>query len=150
MLLGGSTAAATIGRLIGSLRFEGIVGADPFELLLWLLVVVVCSAAGYAMASNLAEKAFKAERMRWMRMLILIAVIGSAWGVVTGAAGGFFIFGLGAVVGLALLWPIGLVGFAMFASLHRLLERGGMIDMRHLLPIACGIPAIMTALILGL
>jgi hypothetical protein len=147
MLLGGSTAAATFGRVFGASSIVRLLNTDSYMPLLFLLIIVVCSAAGYAMASNLANQAFSTERFRWTRMLLMMSLIGSAWGVVTGAAGGFFFFGFGAAIGLGLAWPIGAVGFAIFATLHRLLERGGMIDMSHLLPIVCGIPAVIGALI---
>ncbi len=150
MLLGGSTAAATFARVIGGTSIQRLTNADSYLLLLCLLVIVVCSAAGYAMACTVATKAFSTERSRWTRMLMMMLLIGSAWGLVTGAAGGFFFYGFGAVVGLGLGWPIGAIGFLMFASFHRLLECGGMIDTKHLLPIACGIPAVIAALILGL
>jgi hypothetical protein len=42
-----------------------------------------------------------------------------------------------------------MLAFAAFAPLHRLLARGGMIDARHLAPLAWGINLAISALILS-
>ncbi len=68
----------------------------------------------------------------------------------TGALGGFVFFGIGAFVGAALAVPVGALAFAVFAPLHRLLARGGMIDARQLWPLALGVSGTIAALILGM
>lgn len=111
---------------------------------------IVCCLVGYAMGSAICRSALNLEHKSWIRMFLLIPLLGAGWGAVAGVAGGFFFFGIGGVFGFAIAVPIGFVGFLMFSILHRMLERGGMIETRHFLPIACGITAILTSLILGL
>lgn len=59
-----------------------------------------------------------------------------------------FGYGLGGgSLNMAFGIPIGSLAFLIFAVLHRTLERGGMIEARHFVPLACGITAIITVLI---
>ena len=82
--------------------------------------------------------------------LLMLPLIGAAWGAVAGFAGGLVFFGLGAIAGLICAVPVGIIAFTLFAPLHRLLARGGMIDARHFWPLACGVTMIISALILGI
>ncbi len=77
-------------------------------------------------------------------------LIGWLWAIGTGAAGGLVFFGIGAIFGVSFAIPVGLLAFASFMPLHRLLARGGMIEAGHLWPLACGVTMTVTALILGL
>lgn len=123
---------------------------DALILLLMVLVNIVCGLTGFAYGSLLSRAAFDLERASWKRMLVLMPFLGAVWGLLSGASGGFFFFGYGAIAGGTIALPIGMVAFTLFAICHRLLERGGMIDTRHLLPIACGIAMTIAALVLGL
>ncbi len=152
MLLGALPPAAIFARLLsyggeGSLR---MMMSDAALFILCLLMNVISCLGGYLLGSALSRGAFKMERSSWTRMSLVMPLIGAAWGIATGAMGGVFFFGGGAFIGAAFALPIGMVGFLLFAILHRLLERGGMIETRHFLPLACGITSIITALILGL
>lgn len=90
------------------------------------------------------------ERDSWSLMVIESVIIGFLWGLGTGAAGGFLIYGFGAIVGAICAIPVGALAFGLFIPLHRLLSRGGMIDARHLWPLASGVVMVITALILGM
>jgi hypothetical protein len=69
---------------------------------------------------------------------------------VTGAAGGIFIFIIGALFGAILAAMVGSIAVPAFTIFHRLLKRGEMIERKHFLPLAFGITFIITAFILGL
>jgi len=77
---------------------------------------------------------------------VLLAV---AWAVATGGAGGAVFFGFGALFGAMFALPVALVAFPVFAALHRLHARGGMIEARSLWPLAYGVPGVVAALILS-
>jgi hypothetical protein len=152
MLLGALPPAAIFARLLGygangSMR---MMMSDAALFILCLLMNVVSCLGGYLLGSALSRGAFKLERSSWTRMLLVMPLIGAVWGIATGAMGGVFFFGGGAIIGAAFALPIGMIGFLLFAILHRMLERGGMIETRHFLPLACGITSIIAALILGL
>jgi hypothetical protein len=83
------------------------------------------------------------------RVGFVAAVLGMAlaWSLVTGGLGGALFFGFGAAVGFVCALPVALVAFPVFAILHRLISRGGMIDERHTWPLAFGIPLTIAAMI---
>ena len=80
------------------------------------------------------------------------AVLGMAlaWSLVTGGLGGALFFGFGAAFGFLCALPVALAAFPVFATFHRLLSRGGMIEARSLWPLAYGVPGVAAALILSL
>jgi hypothetical protein len=78
---------------------------------------------------------------------MLLAVL---WAVLTGGAGGAVCFGFGAIFGAVFALPVALAAFPVFAVLHRLHARGGMIEERSLWPLAYGVPGVAAALILSL
>ncbi len=151
LLLGALPPAAIFGKLLGyGLDSRaGAGGAEGAFFILCLAMNAVCCLAGYGMGGALSRLAFKAERSPWSRMLLMTMLGGALWGATTGIAGGAWFFGIGALFGAAFAIPIGIVAFVLFALGHRWLERGGMIDARHFLPLACGITATIAALILG-
>lgn len=153
LLLGALPPAAIFTRLLGygigggSLHITKGSGAIFF---LCLLMNVVCALVGYWLGIGLSHAALKLERQSWFRVFLLMPLLGAAWGGLAGLAGGVLFFGIGALFGAACAIPIGATAFLLFAVFHRLLERGGMIETRHFLPLACGITAIITALVLGM
>ena len=153
LLLGAIPPAAVFVRLFGYGLGGGLMNmttADGGLFALCAVMNVVCGLVGYGMGSAICRSSFELEHKSWIRMFLFVPLLGAGWGAVSGAAGGFFFFGVGGVFGFAVGAPVGIFGFLMFSILHRMLERGGMIETRHFLPIACGITAILTSLILGL
>ncbi|HEV2913472.1 MAG TPA: hypothetical protein VGX92_09335 [Pyrinomonadaceae bacterium] len=147
LLLGGFPSAAIFYRMFGDALTR-----REFELGLFLLLLgmnIACWAAGSIVASRLSGMAETIERDSWMGMLVMPLMLGLIWGVGAGAAGGFIFFGIGAFFGALCAIPVGLVAFALFMPLHRLLARGGMIEAGHLWPLACGVTLTLSALILG-
>ena len=85
----------------------------------------------------------------WFVLIFCSMLMGTAWGVITGAAGGAVGFGFGAIPGVICAVPVALAAFPVFATLHRAVSRDGMIEERQLWPLAFGIPVIIAALILS-
>jgi hypothetical protein len=71
------------------------------------------------------------------------------WSLVTGGLGGALFFGVGAAFGFVCALPVALAAFPVFAFLHRLISRGGMIEARHAWPLAFGIPLTIAAMIMS-
>ncbi|HEY0377697.1 MAG TPA: hypothetical protein VGC87_12300 [Pyrinomonadaceae bacterium] len=148
LLLGTLPPAAIFLKLFGRMLVGPGDSIHPRLLFLLFLMNAFCAAAGLFFGSRLSRLASAAEELRWPIMLIAAAGIGFIWGVATGAVGGLPAFGFGAIVGAICAVPVGMLAFLLFVPLHRLLTRGGMIDARHLWPLACGVVTVITALIL--
>jgi hypothetical protein len=115
-----------------------------------LLMNLTCAGMGYVMGGAFSRSIESLERSSWTSMLIRLPLIGAGWGVVTGFAGGLIFIGIGAIFGAIFAIPIGALAFTLFATLHRALLRGGMIDARHFWPLASGATLFTAALVLGL
>ena len=155
------SAYAIFGLLLGALpaaaifyRLFGVELSRPHFQLNWFLILLAmntaCCLAGRFVASQLSFIADSVRRDSWLLMLMMPLVLGIIWGIGAGALGGFIFFGIGSIFGAFLAMPVGLLGFALFMPLHRLLARDGMIEAGHLWPLACGVAMTITALILGL
>lgn len=152
MLLGSLPPAAIFARLLGY-GADGsmqMIASDAVLFTLCLLINVISCAMGYLLGYAFSDALMGKERGSWTKMLLIVPLIGSLWGILTGSFSGLFYFGYGGIIGALLMLPIGMAGFLLFALFHRLLERGGMIEARHFLPLACGITSIIAAFILGL
>ena len=147
-----SEAYGYFGLLLGTLPpaviFIKLFGPRFFALTIFMNVV--CALAGGFFGSKLSRMASAAERDHWGLMLVEAVFIGCMWGAITGAAGGVIVFGIGAFFGAAIAACVGALAFLLFVPLHRLLARGGMIDARHLWPVAYGVVTLISALILGM
>lgn len=117
---------------------------------LCLAMNAVCAGVGYAMGKVLGGTVESLEKGSWTLMMLLLPVIGMAWGAVTGFAGGLVFFGFGAFFGFVFAVPIAMQAFTLFGALHRLSARGGMIEARHFWPLATGATLFAAAAILGL
>ncbi|HEX7176130.1 MAG TPA: hypothetical protein VF240_12790 [Pyrinomonadaceae bacterium] len=115
--------------------------------LLCLGMNIVCFAVGRAMGRFVGRKIDGLGRPSWPLALAASAALGLLWGVVTGGLGGAVFFGFGAPVGAAAAVPVGTLAFALFAPLHRLLARDGMIEARHAWPLVFGVTGLIAALI---
>jgi hypothetical protein len=119
-------------------------------LILLLTMSAACCFLGRRMGARMGRwlENESGASLSWRFFVSLLA--GAVWGVVTGAAGGFPAFGIGAVLGAAFAVPVGVVAFPIFTLLHSRLACGGMIDARHFWPLACGVVMVISALILNL
>lgn len=146
MLLGTLPPAVIFYKVFG----RAFLSQEPFMLLLILAMNVACCFAGRFFGSKLSQMVNGAERRSWTKEFFLALFIGWLWAIGTGALGGLIFFGIGAIFGAVIAIPVGLLAFALFMPLHRMLARGGMIESGHLWPLACGVTMTLTALILGL
>ena len=135
--------------LSGMLNGQGNDGVILFPFL-FLVMNFACALAGYGMGKVFGKSMFDLERSSWTKMLLILPLIALVWALITGAAGGFVFFGIGALIAPIFAVPVAVVGFLAFAILHRLMENGGMIERNHLLPMAFGISFTISAFILGL
>jgi hypothetical protein len=163
-LLGALPPAAIFWKLFGYAVFtESFIQGNPISITIFVLMNLACAAAGYKVAGifgrSFGEPQFVASILSypvhppgpssWPGFLFWLPILATIWGLATGAAGGIFGFGFGALVGPLFAIPVAIVGFTVFGVLHRLLARGGMIEARLLLPIAFGVTFTITALIVG-
>jgi hypothetical protein len=151
LLLGTLPPAAIFIRLFGYGFGHGL-DLDEFTLsALCLAMNVVCAFVGRQMGRAVGQTMIaSAERRSWTLTVLFALVAAFVWAVATGAAGGAIFFGVGAIFGAFSALAVALPAFLAFTTLHRLLARGGMIDARHLRPLAWGVAATAAALVLGL
>jgi hypothetical protein len=149
LMLGAAPPAAIFARLFRyGFQGQGFGSYDAQALFFLLLMMnLVCALMGFVMGRAVSGSALAVERRSRSKMFIFLAVLGTAWGAATGAGGGLFFFGFGALFGALFAIPVGIAAFVVFGALHRWLERGGMIEARHFWPIAIGIVSVITMLI---
>jgi hypothetical protein len=147
LLLGLLPPAAMFGRFLSSFDFKR---KEEFAALAFCFVMnVICCVVGRAVGAWLGRRLGDPRGRAWHEWLFLALICGVVWGVLTGAAGGVIVLGIGAAAGVLLAVPVALAGFALFAPLHRLLSHGGMIEARHLRPLALGVAGVIAAVILS-
>lgn len=123
---------------------------DTWVIFLLLVVNFVCAVTGYFSGKLIGGIVSQIEKLHWASMLLIAPFIGILWGVMTGAAGGVFIFVIGAFFGAAIASLVGGAALPIFTIFHRLLKKGDVIERDQFLPIAMGITLIISAIILGL
>jgi hypothetical protein len=129
---------------------HGIRGeSDLWVLLACLVMNAVCCVVGRAMGGHLGGKIGNPRERAWGMTLLASLLLGFLWAVVTGGAGGVLVLGIGAIFGAFFATLVALAGFPAFMLLHRLLSRGGMIEERHLWPLAFGVPSVIAAVVLS-
>ncbi|HVF45737.1 MAG TPA: hypothetical protein VM936_22105 [Pyrinomonadaceae bacterium] len=121
-----------------------------FWLCLLMAMNAVCCLVGRKFGRVLGRSLGDPRAHGWFWYVVFSLLVGGAWAVVTGAAGGALGFGIGAIFGIFFAMPVALTNFPVFAVLHRIQSHGGMIEERDLWPIAFGIPLATAALIMSL
>lgn len=117
--------------------------------LLFIAMNAVCCLAGRKFGAYLGRRMDDPRGWSWPVLVFCSLLMGVAWAVVTGGAGGAVGFGVGAIFGIFCALPVALVAFPVFAVLHRALSHGGMIETRQLWPLALGISFNIAVLILS-
>jgi hypothetical protein len=155
-------AYALLGTLVGlfppamvfyKILGYGVTGAfdsSPLIFGMCFLMNLICCLLGRQLASSFGKHLESMGRLSWNKHVLTSMLLGLGWGWLTGLAGGALFFGIGAIFGAFIATPIGIFAFTFYGLLHKLLARGGMIDARHLRPLAWGVAAIIAALILGI
>ena len=113
-------------------------------------MTTVCCLVGRAFAGHVGRLIGDPRRRSWPGLIFGSLLLAGLWGLVTGAAGGAVCFGFGALFCPFFALPVALVAFPVFATFHRLLSRGGMIEARSLWPLAYGVPGVIAATILSI
>ncbi|MDQ3907336.1 MAG: hypothetical protein M3268_03225 [Acidobacteriota bacterium] len=146
LLLGTLPPAAIFGRFLIGARTSN----QAMVFLAFMLpMLAICALLGRFMAKRLGRRFDEAERGSWLRTMLVALGCAFVWAAATGTAGGLPVFLVGGVFGFACALPCALIAFSVFVPLHRSLARGGMIDARHLHPLAWGINLSLAALILS-
>jgi hypothetical protein len=120
-----------------------------FWAVLLMAMNAVCCFVGRKFGRVLGRSLGDPRSRGWLTHLALSPLIGVAWAVVTGGAGGAVGFGIGALFGIICATPVAVASFPVFAVLQRIQSHGGMIEERDLWPIAFGIPLAAAALIMS-
>ena len=116
---------------------------------MFLMMTLACCLVGRKFGGFLGRKAGDPRAHGVAGTLFIALLYGLCWGVVTGAAGGAVAFLVGAFAGVFVAVPVALAAFPVFAVLHRLFSHGGMIEERHVWPLAFGVPLTIAATILS-
>ena len=145
-LMLGSLPPATIFLLYARNAFH----VEPWAVLLLCWVTIVTSAAGYSSGNMAGKAARRIGRLSRSARALVLPIIGFMWGYVCGAAGGVFVFVIGAFVGAIIGGVVGAVAMTAFYPLHKLVSTAGTIEQKHLLPIATGVTLTICALIVQL
>lgn len=147
LFLGLFPTTAIFIQVLGDISF--LEGSLIFPLL-FLAAIAGTSVAGYLTGGVAARAVRNALKRRLSVSLSLLPLIGFVWGAVSGALGGLFLFGIGAVFGGIFGAVIGTVAVPVFALTHNLLRKGDFIEQKHFLPLALGNAITVSALLLGL
>ena len=153
--------------MTGSLRFFGIAigtvptaailfrlfvldsSPNPAVLLLAILATLVTGFVGYLTAGATSKALERVLSTSFLRSLLLVPIIGLAWGIISGAAGGLFLFVLGAIVGGVIGGMVAGTALPLFVGLYSLVAEEGKISLKRFLPIAAGLSGSAAALFLG-
>jgi hypothetical protein len=146
LLLGAFPPAAYFTRIV----HYGLVQSESIGLFLFLLLInAVCILVGWKIGKMIGNRMELVERSSWNKMIVFSLLWAIFWAVVTGFAGGAVVLIIGGFFGVIFALPVALAAFPAFAVIHRLLERGHLIEKKHLLPAAYGISLAISAFILG-
>ena len=127
--------------------------AEPIEVLFLILIIlagIVAGAVGY-ISGKLIPAAMTAFRdFRGPNRTAMYGLIGFAWGATAGAAGGIMLFVFGAIFAGIVGGIVGAICVPIFATLHDILRRGDLIEIKHFLPIGFALTLSLCAFILSL
>jgi hypothetical protein len=148
LIVGSLTPATIFARLLID---SGGMRPDTAWLLILLLATNVTTAlTGFFTGKLIGRTVAYIHELSYGRSLILLPLMGLIWGMASGAAGGLFLFVIGAFFGALVGGVVGAVALPVFAVLHRLMRRGEMIDRSHFLPLAFGVTLTICSFVLGL
>lgn len=147
LMLGTFPPAAIFARWLVSVNFRDPAPIWVFGVL--AIVILLSGTVGYFSGKLVGRQLRKVENLSWSTMLPASIFIGLMWGMVSGAAGGFVIFVIGAFFGAILGGMVGAVALPAFTIMHRLVKQGDLIEKKHFLPLAFGVTFTICSFILG-
>lgn len=152
---------AYFGFMIGvmppfALVFKIIIETIPVERIPVLFIILLAAAgiatglAGYATGRLVPSAVNATAKFALPNRIALLSLVGLAWGAVSGAIGGLFLFFIGAIFAGIAGGVVGAFTVPVLACFHSALRSGDFIEFKHFLPIAFGITLSLCALVLGL
>lgn len=90
---------------------------------LFVLIAVICSVAGLITGAFIGLLMKFLRRVHWILPIVLSPILGLIWAVITGGAGGFPVFVVGAIFGAVYAAPFGILGFLLFSTAYESLAR---------------------------
>jgi hypothetical protein len=148
LMLGAVPPATIVLRLLAT---EPIVRPGQFAFLLLIAFAgLVTGLVGYFSGKLTAKTVKRAEKFALPNRAALIAFVGMTWGIACGAAGGVFIFVIGAFPAALIGAVTGFLTLPIFATLLNFARRGDRVALTHFLPISLGIVLSIAAFIFGL
>ena len=156
---GGSRPTPTVSTMIGSLPplslaikvllSEGA-GMIVFSVLM-AVAGILTGIVGLALGRRFACGALrKMSSFALPNRVALWSVLGLAWGIISGAAGGLVFLLVGSIPGAIIGGMVGAVTVPSMIALHSTVRMGDFIEAKHFLPIAFGITLSLCAFIAGL
>lgn len=124
-------------------------GPDFWIFLVFAFANIVTAVAGYFSGILVGKAVREIMKLRGWKRMALLPFLGLTWGLVSGGAGGIFIFLIGSIVGAVIGGAVGTVALPTFALLHHFTRRGESIDTKYFLPLALGITFAICAFILS-
>lgn len=150
LLTGAIPTTAIFVKLIANSN-PGEAGAMALATALMIAMsITATSAAGFYSGKFVGRIVSDLEQKHWITMLAALPFVGASWGLLCGAAGGIFLFGVGALVGGVVGGLVGTLVLFVFGILHRMLKDGESMERNRFIPIALGITGAVAAFILGL
>ena len=123
---------------------------EVFFIVLLIMAGLVAGAVGYV-SGQLIPAAINAFRdFRAPNRVVMLGLIGFAWGATAGAAGGIMLFVFGAILAGFAGGVVGAICVPVFSILHDTLRRGDLIEVKHFLPLGFAITLSLCAFILGI
>lgn len=107
---------------------------------LFLLIGLLCSVAGLIAGAIIGVVMILIRRIHWTATIIASPLLGLIWGIVSGGAGGFPVFVVGALFGAIVAAPFGVLGLLTFAALYEPFahRKGGILGWRKVFFAAVG------------
>ena len=118
--------------------------------ILTLIAAGVSAITGYFTGNAVGGFVQKMPSRTFTQKFFIFILVGSIWGAISGAAGGIFLFGIGAIFGSIIGALAGSVAMPAFSFPFLWLKRGKYIELKHFLPLATGIVLAMAAYVVGL
>lgn len=157
--LGPDTVFPYFGLMLGSLPpasifiaftiAKGIQHAEFWPTVIMSITTFVSSVVGYYSGILVGKSVKGLFGASFSRRTLACLAIGILWGISAGAAGGLFIFIIGAFFGAVIGGLVGAVSLTAFSIPYFALKRGGMIELSHFLPLSLGITFSICAFVLG-
>jgi hypothetical protein len=129
---------------------KGMLAKDELWILALLIWVnAITAVVGYFSGKVVGSALSNIGKRSFSFFALVTPLIGLLWGGLSGAAGGVFIFVIGAFFGAFIGGIVGAAALPVFLLIHNLLKCGDMIELKHFLPISAAVTFSICAFILS-